>query len=179
MQEYEAYQPASFNLLALCRHPLPHLRDKLASAYHWALELRLLCAADLRAKLALPHEDSLLATLRASSPAFDLTADDIAAAPPASCLPPLGQFKELLNSDVGADDPDHLAAARDIAEKGRAYRAELERDWVREEGALGEEEARVAGRKKDMSLLIHEWLKKLAGQGHLEGISHSILERDA
>lgn len=191
MLQYESEQ-LSFNLLALCRSPLIHIREELVrnigeyetlSRSEWKIVLK---AEGGRS----PTEETLTASYPPETGGHSAPEGFVTVASSAEHLAPFGLAKPL-NYDMethhpiltDAPDPDDREGIKQML---AMRREELEMEQVRlraeyeMECSMRRDDARMAGgRKKDYTPFIHRWVEKLADMEVLQEIAEDVAMQQA
>ena len=162
MLQYESEQ-LSFNLLALCQSPLGELRRELV------VNIRSLALLWEHMKnmpnweLSGGGDDDVLRELSESSLAdYGLSKKDIDA------LGDEDKLDRLRNklSTASLDGREVLDLRHNLEDEQRRIRSE----YATEVASTDEDTIKAASRRKDHTLAIHEWVKKLAQHGVLHGL---------
>lgn len=169
MLQYESEQ-LSFNLLALCRSPLPQLREQLSRNISELAQVQ--------------HAMHKIDTERGQSFAGGTipSTDD-------TPFPDYG-LPDPLPFDLNAKHPVETqslqAGGPTLIQKLEARREELETEQARlkaeyrAEDCMGEDDTcRASGRKKDYTPFIHSWVERLAETGSLQEIAEQVALQQA
>ncbi len=159
--EVEDGDGGAFNLLTFCHSPSNGLREALASNIHHLLILDQNQVAkgsewtDLTGQQRVWMDGSDKARLEA----YHLTSDDIYRAPV-----PQGFVDRVAKASFGVSE------AMDLLQQLQDEQDRIRSEYENQLDVNSADVARVAGRRKDYTPVIHAWVKKLAERGFLRGL---------
>ena len=162
MLQYETEQ-VSFNLLALCRNPLGSIRRDLVEKIR-CYDILLRTAESQGSKLPPSWVNGDSASTRQENLAlYGLSESDVQAVSDDKTEKTLGV------RDSSSYQPAELA---DIASRLEKEQGLLRSEYTAQLASMDDDAGVATGRKKDYSLVIHEWIKKLVDRGVL----HELLD---
>ena len=163
MLQYETEQ-VSFNLLALCRNPLGSIRRDLVEKIR-CYDILLRTAESQGSKLSPSwvNGDSV-STRQENLALYGLSESDVQAVSDDKTEKTVG-----VRGDTSSYQPAELV---EIASRLEKEQEQLRSEYTAQLASMDDDAGVATGRKKDYSLVIHEWVKKLVDRGVL----HELLD---